>query len=62
MKNTENIKIDELLPELQALREANEELQARNDFLQKCVKALKQNKSVTQIVRELVEEYVNENK
>ena len=51
MKNTENIKIDELLPELQALREANEELQARNDFLQKCVKALKLNNAKTTLER-----------
>ena len=51
MKNTENIRIDELLPELQGLREANEELRARNEFLERCVKGLKLNLSKTTLER-----------
>ena len=51
MKNTENIRIDELLPELQGLREANEELRARNEFLERCVEALKLNLSAVTLER-----------
>lgn len=41
MKNTENIRIDELLTELQGLREAKDSLERDNDFLQRQNSALR---------------------
>ncbi len=51
MQNIENIKIDELLPELMGLREANEELQARNEFLERCVQAMRMNNAKVTLER-----------
>jgi len=51
MQNIQNIRIDELYDEVLHLREANEELQVRNEFLEKCVKALKLNLSKTTLER-----------
>ena len=42
-ENTENIRIDELLEELSHLRAENEELQARNEFLQRMCNGVKLN-------------------
>ena len=60
MKNTENIRIDELYDEVLHLREANEELQVRNEFLEKCVSSLKLNLSKTTIERNQYCERINQ--
>ena len=60
MKNIENIRIDELYDEVLHLREANEELQVRNEFLEKCVSSLKLNLSKTTIERNQYCERINQ--
>lgn len=51
MQNIQNIRIDELYDEVLHLREANEELRTRNEFLERCVKGLKLNLSKTTLER-----------